>query len=400
MAGLGRKVFNAGDVLTAAQVQGYLQDQAVMVFGGTAARSSAIPTPSEGMVSYRTDSNALEYYDGSAWSSVGSVAYGLFTKADSNSVAFTKTGAGTAQIKAGTYVDVNGTLITFTSATSITMPSLTAGTDYFIYVSTAGVIQAVAATGTWPTAVASPPANSRLIGGFHYALGGNAAARAGGDTTPTINEYSFWDLKWAPACDDPRGMTLVNNKFWSDIYLLNRNPQTNGTSKYNVDIADGETGGTTTCIIPTAFGGNGSTRYSTHNWWNNAEVLSAFGKRPPTYSEFAALAFGTTEASSIGTDQVTTKLNAAYTSKWGVMQSSGVMFVWGDEFGGGAAGASWTANTEGRGSTYQMENAVIFGGGWFDSSSSGSRCSNWSLSPTFSNNGIGGRGVCDHVKLV
>jgi len=32
MAGLGRKVFAAGEVLTAANVQGYLQDQAVMVF--------------------------------------------------------------------------------------------------------------------------------------------------------------------------------------------------------------------------------------------------------------------------------------------------------------------------------------------------------------------------------
>lgn len=67
MAGLGRKVFNAGDVLTAAQVQGYLQDQAVMVFGGTAARASAIPTPSEGMISYRTDDNAIEFYDGTSW---------------------------------------------------------------------------------------------------------------------------------------------------------------------------------------------------------------------------------------------------------------------------------------------------------------------------------------------
>lgn len=400
MAGAGKKTFSAGAVLTAAEVNTYLMEQSVMVFGGTAARSSAIPTPSEGMVTYRSDADVVEYYSGTSWNSVGSIAYGLFAKADSNSVAFTKTGAGTAQIKAGTYVDVNGTLITFATATTVTMPTLTAGTDYYIYVSTAGVIQAVAATGTWPTPVASPPANSRLIGGFHYAPGGNATARAGGNTTPAINEFSMWDLKWAPACDDPRGMTLVNNKFWSDIYLLNRDPQTQGTSKYNVAIADGETSSTTTCIIPTVFGGNGSTRYAGQNWWNTAEALSAFGKRLPSYSEFAALAFGTTEASSLGSDPVSTVLNAAYTSKWGVIQSSGVMYTWGDEFGGGAAGASWTANTDGRGSTYQMENAVFFGGYWAESASSGSRCSYWGASPTFSSSGVGGRGVCDHLKLV
>lgn len=67
MAGLGRKTFTAGDVLTASQVQGYLQDQAVMVFAGTAARSSAIATPSEGMVAITTDTDELQYYNGTDW---------------------------------------------------------------------------------------------------------------------------------------------------------------------------------------------------------------------------------------------------------------------------------------------------------------------------------------------
>jgi len=76
MAGLGRKVFTAGDVLTASQVQGFLQDQAVMVFAGTAARSSAIATPSEGMVAITTDTDELQYYDGSAW--VAGVPFGAW----------------------------------------------------------------------------------------------------------------------------------------------------------------------------------------------------------------------------------------------------------------------------------------------------------------------------------
>ena len=67
MAGAGKKTFTAGDVLTASDVNTYLMEQSVMVFGGTAARSSAIPTPSEGMTSYRTDSQQIESYDGANW---------------------------------------------------------------------------------------------------------------------------------------------------------------------------------------------------------------------------------------------------------------------------------------------------------------------------------------------
>ena len=71
MAGLGRKVFTAGDVLTASDVQNYLMDQTVMNFAGTAARSSAIATPTEGMLTYLADSNALQVYDGAAYVAVG-----------------------------------------------------------------------------------------------------------------------------------------------------------------------------------------------------------------------------------------------------------------------------------------------------------------------------------------
>lgn len=65
----GRKVFSAGSVLSAADVQDFLQDQAVMVFAGTAARGSALGagTVAEGMVSYLTDSNQIQHYNGSNW---------------------------------------------------------------------------------------------------------------------------------------------------------------------------------------------------------------------------------------------------------------------------------------------------------------------------------------------
>ena len=67
MSGLGRKVFVAGEILEAAQVNGYLMDQTIMVFADAAARTTAIPTPSQGMFAYLIDSSTLFTYDGSDW---------------------------------------------------------------------------------------------------------------------------------------------------------------------------------------------------------------------------------------------------------------------------------------------------------------------------------------------
>jgi hypothetical protein len=64
MSGLGYRTFTAGAVLTAAQVQGYLQDQAVMVFATSAARTSALASPTQGMISYLENSNSYwQYYE-------------------------------------------------------------------------------------------------------------------------------------------------------------------------------------------------------------------------------------------------------------------------------------------------------------------------------------------------
>lgn len=314
---------------------------------------------------------------------------GLFTKANPSIVAFTKTGNGTATTSSILYIEVNGAIKTIASGTSITMPTLAAGTDYAIWAKTDGTLEATS------NHTSPPTANARKIGGFHYAAGGNATAQSGGNTTAQINEYSLWDLKFRPACSDPRGMALVADGFWVDIYLANTDCDTNGTSKYNVTIADGSS----PPKVPTKFGGNGSTTYGSLTWFESCELASAFGKRLLTQREFMAMAYGTTEASSIGSDQGSTILNAAYTSKWGVMQSAGVMWVWGDDRAGPFAGASWNANTEGRGSEYNAPNAVILGGGWNSGAVAGSRCSTWYNAASYSSDNIGVRFSCDHLLL-
>jgi hypothetical protein len=70
----GKKTFVAGEVLLAQDVNDYLMDQSVMTFASDAARSSAIPTPTEGMFAVTTDNDQLNYYNGSAWVNATSMA--------------------------------------------------------------------------------------------------------------------------------------------------------------------------------------------------------------------------------------------------------------------------------------------------------------------------------------
>ena len=68
-AGLGFKTFTTGEVLTAADTNGYLM-QGVLVFASAAARDAAITSPQEGQFAYLKDTNVTTYYTGSAWTNL------------------------------------------------------------------------------------------------------------------------------------------------------------------------------------------------------------------------------------------------------------------------------------------------------------------------------------------
>lgn len=78
MAGAGFKTFAAGEVLTATDVNTYLMQQTVMVFASESARTTAITSPSEGMLSYLSDTNALQSFTGASWVDVGGAGGGGF----------------------------------------------------------------------------------------------------------------------------------------------------------------------------------------------------------------------------------------------------------------------------------------------------------------------------------
>jgi hypothetical protein len=66
----GFKVFENGDVLTAAEVMGFMMRQQVCVFEDEAARDEAIPSPEEGQFAFLRDTNSIVFYNGVSWGSL------------------------------------------------------------------------------------------------------------------------------------------------------------------------------------------------------------------------------------------------------------------------------------------------------------------------------------------
>lgn len=129
MSGLGRKVFTAGEVLTAANVQGYLQDQAVMVFADATARTAGIPTPTEGMATYLKDTNTLELFDGTQWFSADSEIpsqsghAGEFLTTDGSTLSWSAVDALPSQTgNAGKYLTTDGSTASWDTITTDPTP--------------------------------------------------------------------------------------------------------------------------------------------------------------------------------------------------------------------------------------------------------------------------------------
>ena len=73
----GYRTFTAGDVLTAAQVQTFLQDQVVAVYADAAAGSAALPSPAEGQFRYLRDTDDFQVFSGSAWVAAAGASVGF-----------------------------------------------------------------------------------------------------------------------------------------------------------------------------------------------------------------------------------------------------------------------------------------------------------------------------------
>jgi hypothetical protein len=142
MAGAGYKLFSTGDVLSASDVNLYLQQQTVMVFASAAARTTALASVlAEGMVTYLKDTDVVEIYTGAAWVSLDD------PNAIQNSIVTAKgdiIGATAASTPARLAVGTNGQILQADSTASTGLKWATAaGSSLTI---------AQIATGTMPAA--------------------------------------------------------------------------------------------------------------------------------------------------------------------------------------------------------------------------------------------------------
>ncbi|WP_294963820.1 hypothetical protein [Sulfurimonas sp.] len=342
----------------------------------------------------------------------------IFDKLDVDKPIFEKVTAYSIKILLGFRVRVGEntiqTVSDFTLDLNVNLDTglKTSGTDYYVFaLSDGGFI--ISASKLNPDGFTST--NSKLIGGFHYGLIPEDETPTGNKTTDDmtaingINKYSFWDLKFRPI-SNPEGMVYIGGK-WYDIYLLNSEHITNGTSKANTIIAAGTTDyGRARPKIPLEYGGDGNIDYGSFKWIHTTEIAKAHSKELISYEEFMAIAYGVNEGKSSSTNGyeiVAGKVEhySELTSKYGIEQATGVQYLWGKDLmnGYGTTSFAWKDNLEQRGQVYSTSNsptAVLLGGDRDDGVNAGSRASNWDYYVWSSGWGVGCRFACDHMKLV
>jgi hypothetical protein len=318
----------------------------------------------------------------------------MISKLNSSIPCLTLSG-GVLKILSGTRAAVGNLLVKFTADKAVEMPALVVGTDYAVYATFDGRIIASA---NFSAPAGYTTANSLQVGGFHYAPGGPAAAQAGGDSTPQIFVPSIWDIKFRPACSDPRAKAFCPGVGWVCLYPLNTTPHLLGASAYGAQIADGAS----LPIIPASRGGDGSAAYPDFSRFIAEELLGVHGLSLLTPAQRSLAAYGVTEGTDLGYDPVTTGLDAPRTSRF-MFQAAGNMWEWlaGEVSDPTTTAYAWQATPQTRGQVYhQALHAPLGGGNWANGAVCGSRCSLWVNSPWNADSSFGARGRCDHLQLV
>jgi len=251
-APLGFKTFATGDVLTAADTNGYLM-QGVWTFANAAARTAAVTSPQEGNVSFLKDTNSLEIYDGASWVAYGSgditgvtAGTGISGGGTSGTVTVTNSMATAIDAKgdliAGTGADAfdrlavgtNGQVLTADSTTSTGLKWAAGGSSYkgaSCYKSAAQTI----ATGVWSAVTF----NNEY---FDTDSIHNNSTNTSRFTVPTAGKWlCVFGANWGVNANGLRLIAIYKNG--TAFYYANQIPVGNGTNSilmqatYVIDLA-------------------------------------------------------------------------------------------------------------------------------------------------------------------
>jgi hypothetical protein len=167
-----RKVFTAGEVLTAADVNSFLMNQAVMTFADAAARTSAIASPTEGMITYLNSTDTLQFWSGTAWTNLVVNASGIVTGTSDKSGNYTLVAADE-----NTYIRSTGSAITITVpdvlANGESVNFIQAGAGQITFAGSGVTINSK--SGNLKTAAQFSGATITKVGGAYYLVGDLAA---------------------------------------------------------------------------------------------------------------------------------------------------------------------------------------------------------------------------------
>lgn len=206
----GRKVFQAAEILYAADVNNYLMDQSVMVFADSTARSTAIPTPTEGMTTYLEDTNKLEVWTGAAWTDINdnSAAIPKSVVTTTGDLIVANGNASVTRLGIGT----NGQVLS-SNGTTATWTTLASGAD-----TQWSELATTTISGT-TTTISSLPPKDKLIIEFQNVQPSAAAAdysiRINGDTGTNYNYLGGYFAVYTAAPDfRPNTMANSNNQLY------------------------------------------------------------------------------------------------------------------------------------------------------------------------------------------
>ena len=211
MAGAGYKLFNTGDVLTAAQVNTYLNEQTVMVFASSAARTSALSgVLAEGMMSYLQDTNAVEVYNGSSWVNVGNA--GDITEVQAGVGISIASGTGPIPVITNSSTDL------ITTAGDI-LYGTAADTVARLGIGAAGRVLKVNSGATAPEWAVDPTTDVvTTAGDLIYATGADAVTRLGIGTAGQVLKVNSGATapEWG-AAGGASGLTLISRSSFSNV---------------------------------------------------------------------------------------------------------------------------------------------------------------------------------------